>query len=167
MVKSGVMTNGTMAQPFNLPAGYGSGTPGTGGEVPKLDTRGRLAYPGSTNFCAHVWHLVGGSSGFLLVGFGQTSVPLLGIDRLVNHAATLTFASQAGGVAGVLAWAALSRRCRSPAIWHSSASCLICSWSRWTPARPMPCSQTARARRRRSSRRINPPRQRIRQYGVH
>lgn len=101
VVHQGTIASGEIAPQGTLPTGYGVGTPGTGAFVPTLHQTGGLAHLGSTTFAVASHDLLGGASCFVLVGFGQVSVPVLGIDLLVNPAAMLTFAGQADGAAGI------------------------------------------------------------------
>ena len=63
---------------------YGSGTAGSGGFTPNLQTVNGPPHLGNPNLMIHGDQILGGAQCFLFVGFGRTSLPYKGVDLLVD-----------------------------------------------------------------------------------
>jgi hypothetical protein len=100
-VHMGLVKSGEVAQPNTIPTSYGVGTAGTGGLVPTIASNGSFAHLGSATFGIDAENLLGGASAFTLVGFAQTSLPILGFDLNVDPAGLLMFPQLASGATGV------------------------------------------------------------------
>ena len=67
-----------------VPERYGVGTPGTAGSVPKIDWEGGYAQVANATFRVECKQARPSSAAILLLGSGQASVPVLGINLLVD-----------------------------------------------------------------------------------
>jgi choice-of-anchor B domain-containing protein len=85
-----------------VPVHYGQGRPGSGGVMPAIDYGGGFAKVGNSTFRIAGRALLGGTAAVLLFGFGQTSIPIFGVDVLVDvggpHVLVL---GSTGGTSGV------------------------------------------------------------------
>ena len=100
-IHMGLVKSGEIAQPSTQPTSYGVGTAGSGGLVPTIASNGNFAHLGSTDFGIEAANLVGGAGAFTLVGFAQTSLPVLGFDLNVAPAGLLIFPATASGTPGL------------------------------------------------------------------
>ena len=71
---------------FDCPAAvnYGSGTAGTGGILPTITASGGAPQLGNASFQIDAANLVGGTPGFMFIGFAQANLPFGGVNLLVS-----------------------------------------------------------------------------------
>jgi hypothetical protein len=83
VVGGDLVLNATLPDcPFDTP--YGLGLAGSGGFVPVLATAGGTPRAGNLDWGFSLSNTIGGTVGVVVVGFGQTSVPLYGGTLLVD-----------------------------------------------------------------------------------
>lgn len=79
---------------------YGTGLAGTGGVVPSLAMAGGVATLDNPNHAFQISGGRGGATGFLMIGFGSASVPVLGGTLLVAPTNAVFAPIALGGAAG-------------------------------------------------------------------
>ncbi len=85
------------------PVTYGTGSPGTGGIVPRLTSSGGLPLSGNANFAYEISDAVGGSSALLVISLApESGIPFQGGQLLVDLTNTAVVTGLAlGGTPGV------------------------------------------------------------------
>lgn len=107
-ITSGHIISGSVIPTCWSPVNYGSGSPGSGGFTPTITSSGGEPRIGNDSFQIDSDDVRGGSTGVLILGFGQVELPALGIEFLVNPTDWMLTARVASGTFGAAGAGTLS-----------------------------------------------------------
>ncbi len=99
-ITAGHVIRGSVIPTCWSPLNYGSGSPGSGGFTPTITSSGGEQRIGNDTFQIDCDQVRGGSTGVLILGFGQVQLPALGIDFLVSPIDWMLTAQVASGTPG-------------------------------------------------------------------
>lgn len=82
---------------LDVVTGFGSGTTGSGGFVPRISTNGQSPRLGNSGFEVQVANVLGGAPGIMLVGWDAAELPIQGVMLNVSPGNMLALGAQANG----------------------------------------------------------------------